>query len=264
VLERSLGGLALFLQGGGGNINPRTGIGYEIDCRDTKNRIGLELGAEALKIAAAIRTNTRAGERRPLGNVPNILFTPWEPVPEDEPITCLAAAEGTVDLGFGELPPLDEARAILASWQDAIVERRGRDARDWEIRAALKYEHWARRLVEAVEHGSPTLELAAQVIRVGDIVIAGMNVETFFETCLDVRARSPFPDTLVLGYTNGLVSYLPRAEDYPAGGWRLDESYAVPDLIPQAWGLPVALHPDSESRAVELTLSLIRQVSTGW
>ena len=36
VLERSLGGLALFLQGCGGNVNPRVGIGYEVDCRDTK------------------------------------------------------------------------------------------------------------------------------------------------------------------------------------------------------------------------------------
>ena len=83
VLERNLGGLALFLQGCGGNINPRVGIGYEIDCRDTKNRVGLELGGEALKVAAGIRTNTKAGERRPLGNVPNILFTPWEPVHGD-------------------------------------------------------------------------------------------------------------------------------------------------------------------------------------
>ena len=92
VLERNLGGLALFLQGCGGNINPRVGIGYEVDCRDTKNRVGLELGGEALKIAAGIRTNTHAGQRRPLGNVPNILFTPWEPV-HGNTCTHLAAAE---------------------------------------------------------------------------------------------------------------------------------------------------------------------------
>ena len=36
VVETSLGGLALFLQGGGGNINPRAGMGYEDDCRDTE------------------------------------------------------------------------------------------------------------------------------------------------------------------------------------------------------------------------------------
>ena len=89
-----------------------------------------------------------------------------------------------------------------------------------------------------------------------------MNVETFFETGLEIRARSPFADTFVLGYTNGLVSYLPRAEDHPAGGWRLDENYAVPDLIPQAWGLPVILRPDSADRAVEFTLDLIERVRT--
>jgi hypothetical protein len=89
-----------------------------------------------------------------------------------------------------------------------------------------------------------------------------MNVETFFETGLDIRARSPFEDTFVLGYSNGLVSYLPRADDHPAGGWRLDESYAVPDLIPQAWALPVILHPDSAYRATEFTLGLIERVRT--
>ena len=88
-----------------------------------------------------------------------------------------------------------------------------------------------------------------------------MNVETFFETGLEIRARSPLADTFVLGYTNGVVSYLPRAEDYPEGGWKLDASYAVPDLIPQAWALPVALAPDSEQRAVEGSLELIRQLT---
>src|SRR5438034_1734315 len=61
VLEQNLGGLALFLQGCGGNINPAAGMGYEVDCRDTKNRVGMILGGEALKVAASIRTNVRAG-----------------------------------------------------------------------------------------------------------------------------------------------------------------------------------------------------------
>jgi hypothetical protein len=257
VLERNLGGLGLFLQGCGGNINPRVGIGYEIDCRDTKNRVGLELGGEVLKIAAGIRTNTRPGERRPLGNVPNILFTPWEPVSGDT-CTHLAAAETAITHDYGELPSREEADGILAHWLRELEERRNRDAQDWEVRAAQKYVHWARNLVAAVEDGHPTFDLALQAIRVNDIVIAAMNVETFFETGLEIRDRSPLPDTFVLGYSNGLASYLPRAEDYPEGGWRIDASYAVPDLIPQAWGMPVALHPDSERRAVEGTLELIR------
>ena len=46
-----------------------------------------------------------------------------------------------------------------------------------------------------------------------------------------------------------------------AGAAKIDASYAVPDLIPQAWALPVALAPDSEQRAVEGSLELIRQLT---
>jgi len=256
VLERNLGGLALFLQGCGGNVNPRVGIGYEVDCRDTKNRVGLELGGEALKVAAGLRTTTRAGERRPLGNVPNILFTPWEPVHGDT-CTHLAATETTVPLEFDELPSLEQAREILAHWQRTREERVGGDALDWEIRSAKKYELWATKLVAAVEDGHPTHDLHIQAIRVNDVVIAAMDMEVFFETGLEIHDRSPLPDTFVLGYTNGCFGYLPRGKDYPEGGWKIDESYAVPDLIPQAWAMPVILHPDSARRAVEETLDLI-------
>ena len=259
VLERNLGGLALFLQGCGGNVNPRVGIGYEVDCRDTKNRVGLELGGEALKVAAGIRTNTRAGERRPLGNVPNILFTPWEHVDGDT-CTHLAAAETTVPLEYDELPSPEQAREILAHWQRTREERAAGGALDWEIRAAKKYEHWATKLVAAVEDGHPTHDLHVQAIRVNDVVIAAMDMEVFFETGLEIRNGSPLPDTFVLGYTNGCFGYLPRGEDYPEGGWKIDESYAVPDLIPQAWAMPVILHPDSARRAVEASLELIRSL----
>ena len=259
VLERNLGGLALFLQGCGGNINPRVGIGYEVDCSDTKNRVGLELGGEALKVAAAIRTNTRAGERRPLGNVPNILFTPWEPVHGDT-CTHLAAAETTVALDYDELPSLEKAREIHAHWERTRDERLNGDALDWEIRAAQKYEHWATHLVAAVEDGHPTHELRVQAIRVNDVVISALNMEIFFETGDEIRARSPLPDTFVLGYTNGCFGYLPRGDDYPEGGWQIDESYAVPDLIPQAWMMPVILHPDSARRAVEASAELIEKL----
>jgi hypothetical protein len=259
VLERNLGGVALFLQGCGGNINPRVGIGYEVDCRDTKNRVGMELGGEALKVAAGIRTDTRAGERRPLGNVPNILFTPWEPVTGDT-CTRLAAAETTVRLDYDELPSLDEAQAILEHWRRTAEERRHGDALDWEIRAAQKYEHWARKLVASVEDGNPTHDLHIQAIRVNDIVIVAMNMEVFFETGLEIRARSPLGDTFVLGYTNGCFGYLPRGEDYPEGGWKVDASYALPDLLPQAWGMPVILHADSAQRAVDASLELIREL----
>lgn len=260
VIERGLGGLALFLQGCGGNINPAVGMGYEIDCRDTKNRVGMTLGGEALKVAASIRTHVYPGPRKPLGHVPNILFTPWRSVEGD---TCayLGATEQAVSLDYGPLPSLAEAEGILARWRHTLAERQQRDAQEWEIRVAEKYEDWARILVEAVKQGHPTCDLFVQAIRVNDIVIVGMNAETFFETGLAIRALSPFRDTFVLGYTNGTIGYLPRAEDYPPGGWRWDTSYAVPDLIFQVHPQPVALRPDSEHRAIEGAVGLINKLA---
>ena len=259
VIEGSLGGMAIFLQACGGNINPRVGIGYEVDCRESKLRVGATLGGEALKVAADIRTHVRQGKRIPLGNVPNILFTPWEPV-EGETCTYLGAVEEIVPLEFIELPSLSEAQAIQEKWHQTVDERRTKGAQPWEIRVAAHFANWADKLVQAVQDGEPTLDLVLQAVRINDIVLASLNMEAFFETGLAVKAKSQFKDTQVLGYSNGVVGYLPRAEDYPPDGWKVSEVYAVPDLYVQSYTLPVALHPDSEKLAVDRLTAMIQQL----
>ena len=260
VVERTLGGMAMFLQGCGGNIDPTVGIGYEVDCRDNKNRTGIMLGAEVLKVACDIRTHVRRGPRTTLGNVPNILFTPWIPV-EGNTCSYLGVAEEVVKLHFVDLPTMEEAVAIRDHWKQVLSDRQAKGAQEWEIRVAFRFARWSEGLVEAVRNGHPTADLNIQVLRINDIVIAGLNVEAFFETGLAIKARSPFQHTLVLGYTNGSFHYLPRAEDYPKGGWKLGESYALPDMLFQGAGLPVALHPDSERTAVERTSALIQRLA---
>lgn len=259
VVERTLGGTALFVQACGGNINPAVGIGYEIDGRKSKNRVGAMLGGEAVKTAADIQTDVKRGERAPLGNIPNILFAPWLPV-EGDTCTYLGAVEQNVTLDYVELPSMAEAQAICDKWQKTLADKRASNAPDWEVRVAVKFARWSETLVDAVRAGNPTTELTGQAFRVNDIVIAGIDMEVFFETGLEIRAQSPFKNTLVLGYTNGSRGYLPRAEDYPPGGWKLNESYAVPDLLFQAYNVPVALHPSSEQRAVQATVDLIKQL----
>jgi len=259
VVENSLGGMAMFLQACGGNINPRVGIGYEVDCSDSKSRVGSILGGEALKVAADIRTHVKKGKRAPLGNIPNILFNPWEPV-EGETCTYLGAVEEIVPLEYIELPPLSEAQSIQEKWHQIVDERRTKGAQPWEMRVAAHFANWADKLVQAVQDGHPTLDLVLQVLRINDIVLASLNVEAFFETGIEVKARSQFNNTLVLGYSNGVVCYLPRAEDYPPGGWKVNELYAVPDLYVQSYTLPVALHPDSERIAVERLTAMIEQL----
>src|SRR5438132_3424268 len=62
TVERAMGGMALFLQGGGGDIMPVGGMGFEADCSDAKNRIGTMLGGEGLRVSARLRTHVQPGE----------------------------------------------------------------------------------------------------------------------------------------------------------------------------------------------------------
>ena len=48
---------------------------------------------------------------------------------------------------------------------------------------------------------------------------------------------------------------------YPAGGWRLDAVYALPDRLFQFHQYPVAFHPDSEQRVIDATLGLIGRLA---
>ncbi len=260
IIEQVLGGKALFLQGCGGNVNPKWGIGYEVDCRDAKNRLGMLLAGEVLKVAADIHTHVRLGERVPMGNIPNILFHPWQPVEDGEPVV-LGAAEELVKLHFIELPPLEQAQALYEKWSTQRQEKEKSGAQDWEIRLASTYEEAYRRTVEAIQKGDPTIDLDVQVFRIGEVILAGLSVEAFTETGLQIKARSPFKHTLPLGWTNTSIAYLPREEDYPEGGFKLGEIYHVPDLLVQAYLLPTALQPEAEQIAVDKTIELIQQLA---
>jgi hypothetical protein len=259
VVEQSLGGVPIFLQGCGGNVNPAVGIGFEVDCTDTKERVGTQLGGEVVRVAAGIRTNRRAGARTTFGSVPNILVTPWEWV-SGSPCERLAAGEDVVTLEFGELPPAELAQEIHDRWATVLAERTAGPAEDWELRVAKKYANWSRILVDAVEHGHPTCDLPIQALCINDVVLVGISAEVFFETGLEVQQLAGAPDALVLGYTNGVIGYLPRAEDLPEGGWQVDRAYALPDLMPQAWQLPVALREDSAAVTARAAARLLERV----
>lgn len=259
IVEDTVGGVALFMQGCGGNLNPRVGIGYEEDCSDTNFRVGSALGAEVLRVALGIRTDKYQDERVELDNIPNILFKPWHERTE-HPAVVLASSEKLVHFTFSPLPSLESAEELVTKWTKEVEDRPSRDVHAWEVRAAKKYLAWAQTLVEAVKDGNPTREFKVQAFRIGNIAIVGMNTETFFETGFEIQSKSPFEHTFVLGYTNGLIMYLPRAQDYPEGGWKIDGKYALPDLMPPGYCQPVLWNPDSESRAVEACVQALHSL----
>jgi neutral ceramidase len=261
VIEQAMGGMALFLQGGGGDIMPIGGMGYETDCSDAKNRIGTMLGGEVLKVAAGLRTHVRRGERTSLRSLlgSGMTLTPWVPV-EGNDCTYLGAISKTINLDLLPFPTLAEAEELRAERVRDLEEARA-SGQERNIIVCGRFMMWADDMVEAVRSGRPnTVDFEVQVVRVNDIVFVGMSAEVFSGTCVDIRHRSPFEHTIVLGYTNGTLCYLPRAEDYPPDGWTLHRRYRVPDMVFQAYGLPTGLAPSSEGRVVEAVQGLLEEI----
>lgn len=262
VIEKVLGGTAVFLQACGGDIMPVGGMGYETDCRDAKNRVGTMLAGEALKVAAGLRSHITRGERTSLKSLlgKGMTLTPWVPV-EGDTCTFLDAVSETIALDLLDLPSLAEAEEMHAERRKELEAARV-SGQERNVQVATRFAVWADRLLDAVRTGRPkTWDFEIQVMRINDIVIAGLSAEAFARTGLTIKARSPFTHTQVLGYTNGCVCYLPRAEDYPPGGWSVRARYQIPDMVFQSYLLPTGLHPSSEQRVVDRTLQLINQLA---
>ncbi len=58
-----------------------------------------------------------------------------------------------------------------------------------------------------------------QAICIGSVAICGIPFETFAEIGLDLKDRSPFPQTMVIGLANGRYGYLPTPEQHRLGGY---------------------------------------------
>lgn len=261
MIEKGLGGLSLYLQGGGGDIMPVGGMGWEEDCRDGKNRAGMALAGEVLKVAAGLRTNVRKGERTWLPSLlgPGMTLTPWVPV-EGHAAAHFEAISQTIKLDLIPFPTLVEAQRLRVERQRDLeaAEVSGQERR---VTIGKRFLAWADGLVKDVaEHAPPTVDFEIQALRIDDVSFVSLSAEVFSQTTVELRHRSPFEHTVALGYTNGVLCYLPRAEDYPTDGWRVEDRYKIPDLVFQAYLLPTGLQPQSEQRVVNAALELLQQL----
>ncbi len=67
--------------------------------------------------------------------------------------------------------------------------------------------------------GTPLVRMPARFLRINDTVLWSLPVEMFCEISMEVRNRSPFPNTFFAGYTNGWIGYLPTKAGFAEGGY---------------------------------------------
>ena len=101
-----------------------------------------------------------------------------------------------------------DAQAVVAIKEKAAIENLPRLA-----------QNYARNTLGAAARPEETLTVQVQAIRIGDLAVCGVPFETFVETGLDLKKRSPFPQTMVIGLANGRHGYLPTPEQHRLGGY---------------------------------------------
>ena len=72
----------------------------------------------------------------------------------------------------------------------------------------------------------------------------------FTEIGLAVKERSPADVTFYAGYSNGCISYLPTAAEYPLGGYE-------PSYGHKTYGLPAQVSPETERILIETGVRLV-------
>jgi hypothetical protein len=103
---------------------------------------------------------------------------------------------------------VEEAKAVLAVKGEEALEKLPRLAKNY-----------AGSVVAAGNRTEDTLMVKLQALRIGDLAVCGVPFETFAEMGLEIKRRSPFPLTMVIGLANGRHGYLPTPEQHRLGGY---------------------------------------------
>jgi len=72
--------------------------------------------------------------------------------------------------------------------------------------------------------GKTSAGVRTHFVTFGDVALIGCNIEPFCEIGLAVKRQSPFPVTMMCGYTNGRMAYLPTALEWAKGGYEVENS----------------------------------------
>ena len=153
-----------------------------------------------------------------------------------------------VPLQAGYREPGIQWRAVepeLLSWA------RGLEPTPWGVRPTKNdlstiYAGRIQRLAEAI----PGTKAAVQVLRIGDICIATSPCETFAETGLEFKKRSPFPHSFMVELANGYYGYLPTPRHFELGGY-------------ETWPGTNYLEPQASVKILDAAIDMATQMATG-
>lgn len=241
------GGECVFLQGAGGNVMPR--FAFDEHLREPR-RMGSRLAVEALHAIADRPARPLEIVETSFGSGTTVSL--FRALPKDAAEPTLTAVEEEVVFPLQPLPTLPAIRAELEEAKRMVAAAEARGAKEEELRI-LRFHglNWAAATEAEIASGEPRTSVTGSVaaIRIGDGAIVTGPGEVFTEIGLAVKERSPADVTLYAGYSNGSISYMPTASEYPLGGYE-------PTYGHKSYMLPAQVSPETERLLVETGVRL--------
>ncbi|HAF71358.1 MAG: Uncharacterized protein XD60_1448 [Acetothermia bacterium 64_32] len=205
---------AMFTNGAAGDIN--TGHSAELSALGEKipgrtferaEKLGTMLAGEVLKVLETIE---------PCSNIP------------------IAAMTKEISLPLKPLPSLKEAEASAKQKEQALTELIQRKAPSELVTKARIEKLYADLLLKQVHERSQrphdgVKHVELQAIRIGDCALLAFPGELFVEIGLEIKAKSPFRYTYIVGYANGYVGYVPTKQAFEEGGYEAVTAQFAPE-----------------------------------
>lgn len=153
-----------------------------------------------------------------------------------ERVAALVAAD--VFWAWNEMAFTDDA-PLGATMEEVVLKRRetpseadlahAREIRQQD-RATMGERAFARRNLERIHEVPEEASTWVQALRVGDLALVTAPGELLVELGLEIKARSPFGQTMVLELANDSVGYLPGRKAFEEGGYEAEASVFRPGV----------------------------------
>ena len=139
----------------------------------------------------------------------------------------------------------------LVSWAQKVL------ARPSGVNPVHRHEATVAQRTLDARNWPETVNVILQAFRIGDLGVAAIPFETFTETGLEIKAKSPFKTTFTIELANGTYGYLPTPEQHELGGYetwlgtnRVEREASV-KITAQVLKLLGQLHPAGAARQTE-------------
>jgi hypothetical protein len=125
-----------------------------------------------------------------------------------------------IDMPVKQLPSLKEAQDEYQRTLKAVENLDRKTAGEGEIRLVETEFHGARANLKLVEYGYlQNTEAEVNIISFDEIAFVTIPGELFVALGLEIKQKSPFQKTIILGYANDALGYIPSKEAYQGTGY---------------------------------------------